>query len=165
MPRKNAGEAEPRSTYAEWLGWLGDRARGKHDDLVVRHAAAVRGVEQLADPHRGNRAAEQIALRLGYRAVGADQFELFIGLDAFDNDLHAEVGRQPRHPTQQRQRTIGVNAFQEGTVDLHLLQWEVVQITQAGIAGAEIIQRDAYADGAQLREHVMGQLRVAQQRG
>src|SRR6185437_4731268 len=44
---------------------LGDRSGG-NDDEFVRRAAAVRGVQQLAYPHRRHRPAEQVALRLGH---------------------------------------------------------------------------------------------------
>src|SRR2546430_2149326 len=125
----------------------GDRSRGDHlQRLLLRHAAAVRGVEQLAHPHRGDRAAEQVALGLAHGAVGTDQFQLLVGLDALDHDRHAEIGGKPRHAAQQRQRTIAVDAFQERAVDLHLLQREVMQVAQARIAGAEIVQRDAHAE-------------------
>jgi len=65
---------------------------------------AMRRIEQLADADRGNRPAEQVSLGFGHRAVGADQFELLVGLDALDHDRHAEVRRQPRHAAQQPQR-------------------------------------------------------------
>ncbi len=39
-----------------------------------------------------------------------------------------------------------------------------MQIAQARIAGAEIVQRDSHTDGVQLGQHVVGQLGVAQQR-
>src|SRR6266513_256078 len=143
----------------------GDRSRRPFDRLVVRQAAAVRSVQQLAYPYRRHRPAEQIALRLGHGAVGADQFQLLVGLDAFDHHRHSEVGTEPRHAAQQRQRTIAIDAFQEGTIDLHFLQWEVVQVTQARITGTEVVQRYSHADHVQLRQYVVGQLRVAQQRG
>jgi hypothetical protein len=55
--------------------------------------------------------------------------------------------------------------FQEGAVDLHLLQREIVQVAEARIAGAEIVERDPHAERMQLRQHVVRQLGVAQQRG
>src|SRR3954447_1518280 len=145
--------------------WLGDRSRGKNDERLVRQSASMRSVQQLAYPHRRHGAAEQIALRLAYCAVGTDQFHLLIGLDAFDHHRHAKVGTEPCNAAQQRQRPIGVDALEEGAVDLHFLQREIVQIAEARVAGAEIVQRDSDADRVQLRQHVMRQLSVAQQRG
>ena len=124
----------------------------------------MRHVQELADPRRRYRRAEQIALHFADRAIGADQFELLVGLDAFDHDRHAEVGRQPRHAAQQRQRPVAVDSLQEGAVDLHLLQREVMQVAQARIAGAEIVERNPHAERMQLRQHVVRQLRVPQQR-
>src|ERR1700722_12415607 len=40
-----------------------------------------------------------------------------------------------------------------------------MQITQARVTGAEVVERYPPADRAQLRQHVVGHLRVAQQRG
>src|SRR5439155_12483447 len=111
----------------------GDRSRRNSDDLIVRHAATVRRIEQLPDANGRNRRAEQIALRFRYCPVGADQFELLVGLDSLDHDRHSKIGRQPRYAAQQRQRTVAIDPFQEGAVDLHLLQWEVVKIAESGI--------------------------------
>ena len=124
----------------------------------------MRSIQQLANAHRRHRPAEQIALRLGHRAVGADQFQLLVGLDAFDHNRHSKIGTEPRHAAQQRQRTIAIDSFQEGTIDLHFLQREVMQIAQARITGAEVIQRYPHTDHVQLRQHIVGQLCVAQQR-
>src|SRR6478735_7692275 len=60
----------------------GDRSRGHYDELVLSPATAMRGIEQLANPDCRHRPAEQIALPFGHGAVGADQLELIIGLDA-----------------------------------------------------------------------------------
>src|SRR5690242_15638351 len=72
-------------------------ARRHDDELLIRGAPAVRGVQELARPYRRNRPAEQVALRLADSAVGRDELELLVGFDALDHDRHAEIGRQPRH--------------------------------------------------------------------
>src|SRR5437763_16504263 len=122
------------------------------------------GVQQLAYPRPRYRPAEQIALRLADGAVGADQFELLVGLDAFDHHQHSEIGTEPRHAAQQYQRPIGVDALEERAVDLHFLQREIMQVAQARIASTEVVERNSNTDGAQLRQHIVRELRVAQQR-
>ena len=129
-----------------------------------RFGASVRRLQQLTHLRCRNGTAEQVALRLGHGAVSADQFKLFVGLDAFDHDGHSQIGGKPCHATQQRQRAVGIDALQEGPVDLDLLQREIVQIAQARIAGAEIVDRQAHAHRRDLVKARMGLLDIVHQR-
>src|SRR5690349_25011307 len=103
------------------------------------------GIEKLANARRGHRAAEQIALRFRHGAVGADELELFVGFDTFDDNGHAEIGAQTRYAAEQRQRPIRLDPVEERAVDLDLLKREIVQITETRITGAEVIERNPHA--------------------
>src|SRR4051812_27592102 len=84
----------------------GDRSRGHHDDLVLSPAPPMRGMEQWANRASRPGPADKIALPSGPGAGGANNLDLTIGLDALAHDRHAEIGRQPRHAAQQRQRPV-----------------------------------------------------------
>ena len=53
----------------------------------------------------------------------------------------------------------------EAAVDLDLVEREALQIAQRGKAGAEIVQRDAHADGAELMQDGKRGLVVTDQHG
>ena len=53
----------------------------------------------------------------------------------------------------------------EAAVDLDLVEREALQIAQRRIAGAEIVERDAHADGAELMQDGKRRLVVADQHG
>src|SRR3981081_3822220 len=72
-PFEHAATAEGRTRRRAVVIFLRDRSCRCHEHLLVRQTATVRCVQELAYPHRRHRAAEQIALRLGHRAIGADQ--------------------------------------------------------------------------------------------
>src|SRR3954451_8905923 len=87
--------------------------------------------------------AEQIALHL--RAPErAQQALLLLGLDAFGGGGHAARGRQIDDGLHDAGGAVGAgDVADEATVDLDLVEREAVQIAQRGIAGAEIVERDA----------------------
>src|SRR5882757_92345 len=164
---RNVRVNPPDLPKAQWRGRARDcRERLSGSDcgeVIVRPAVAVRRIQQLANPAGGHWPAEQIALRLGHRAVGTDQLELLVGFDAFDHHRHPEIGGEPRHPAQQCQRAVAVDSFKERSVDLDFLQWEVVEVAERRISRAEIVERDPHPEGPKLRQHVVGQLGIVQQ--
>ena len=92
---------------------------------------AMRCLQQLTHAWGRHRPAEQKALRFRHSPLGADEFKLFVGFDAFDNNRHAEIGAEARDATQQSQRPMTSDVLKERPVDLHLLKREVMQIAQA----------------------------------
>src|ERR1700688_1717866 len=48
----------------------------------------------------------------------------------------------------------------EGAVDLDLAEWELLQVAQARIAGAEIVECDAHPERAQCFEPLQSLLRI-----
>src|SRR5206468_8229864 len=72
------------------------------------------------------------------------------GLDAFRRDGDAEALAEADDRTHDRLRVgIGGEVAHKGLVDLDLVERKAAQIAQAGIAGAEIVHRDANTERAQ----------------
>jgi hypothetical protein len=96
-----------------------------------------------------DRAAEQIALDL-MAAFLPEDFGLRLILDPFRQRFHAQRIGQRRDRADHR---IGVAPQRQVTdkalVDLELVEGEGAQIAERGIAGAEIVERDADAERAQ----------------
>ena len=91
----------------------------------------------------------------------AQEADVVLGLDALDDHLLAELVRQ-RHDRAQDHRAGAVLAagLQERAVDLDGVEGELVEIGQRGIAGAEIVERQAGAGVRQLAQHGGRLLRV-----
>src|SRR3990170_2550855 len=115
-------------------------------NLEIR--AALRP-EQSDDLGVGPRAAEQKALPL-VAAFGAQTAQFGFGLDAFGGNRHAETDAEADDRTNDRLRVeVGSEASHERLVDLDLVERKAPEIAQAGIAGAEIVHRNAHAERAQ----------------
>ena len=72
------------------------------------------------------------------------------GLDAFRRDGDAEALAEADDRTHDRLRVgVGGEVAHEGLVDLDLVERKAAQVAQAGIAGAEIVHRDANTERAQ----------------
>src|SRR6478609_2622974 len=124
------------------------------------------GLQQFAD--RGTRQghAEEIALNLVNTVFRRDQFELLVGFDTFDGNAQAQVGAQAGDATQQRQpAVIDFKSAQEGLVDLDFVQREGMQIAEARIAGAEVVERNANTKIVELTQRVTRARGVLQNRG
>ena len=111
-----------------------------------------------------HRPAEDIALDERAAEV-ADQLQLVLGLDALGGGLHLEVGREGDDGADER----GVAAFRvggaadEGLVDLDLVERRPLQIAEARIAGAEIVERELHADRLQAGEHLVDMVVIAEE--
>src|SRR3546814_18178472 len=81
----------------------------------------------------------------------AHQLQLVGGFHALGGDRHVEAARQ-RHDRLNDQHGFFLDTgfADEGPVDLQLVEDRLVQIAERGIAGPEIIQRDADALHLQL---------------
>src|SRR5580704_6601772 len=74
------------------------------------------------------RPAEQIALHL-HAALGAQDFELLLGLDAFGRGDHAEARAEPRHRADDGDAIVFLAKLaDERAVDLDLVEREAAQI-------------------------------------
>ena len=82
----------------------------------------------------------------------AQAVELGAGLDALDDagDLHvvAETGERLDDLVADR---IVVDVGHEAAVDLELVERQAMDVAQRGIAGAEIVQRDAAAASSEAK--------------
>src|SRR6516165_5020948 len=122
-----------------------------------------RYAEQSFDVGGRLRRAEQVTLHLG-AAEPAQQLALRLGLDAFGRRRHVERGGNVHHGLHDRRGTVGFgNVADKAAVDLDLVEREALQIAERGIAGAEIVERDAYPDRTQLMQDRKGGLIVADQ--
>ncbi len=122
---------------------------GPHRDLVDR----------LGRP----RFCEQKALHL-VAAGEPQQHALLVGLDAFGQHFHAErMAERDDRLDDGAGMAGGAQRADEGAVDLDLAEREFLQVAQARIAGAEIVERDAHPERAQRFEPLQGLLRVVDQ--
>ena len=135
------------------------RRRFKPPRCAAGSSAASPGFRSPAWP------AEQIALRL-HAALGAQDLELLLGLDAFGGGDHAEARAEAHHGADDGDAIVLLAQFaDEGAVDLDLVEGEAAQIAERRIAGAEIVHADAHAELAQLMQHVEHGRIVLQQDG
>ena len=129
--------------------WRGAAIGGPHRDLVDR----------LGRP----RFCEQKTLHL-VAAGEPQQHALLVGLDAFGQHLHAErVTERDDGLDDGAGMAGGAQRTDEGAIDLDLAEREFLQVAQARIAGAEIVERNADAERAQRFEPLQGLLRVFDQ--
>src|SRR5262249_42018510 len=120
---------------------------------------------------RRQRLVEQVALRL-LALQQTQQLALLLRLHALRDDLEPEAVPQGDDRRRDRHPVGGVrHGGNERSVDLEGIDRQPRQVAQRGIAGAEIVDRDAYPhllDGAQLpdvaldvlHEEALGDLQV-----
>ena len=121
-------------------------------------------VEKLDDLLGRQRRGEEPALRLGDAVLGRDQRQLLGRLDALDDDRKAQFGAELGDAAQQHQRTVArLDPLEEGAVDLDLVERQALQVAEARVAGAEIVERDAHAEIADLVQEQARRARVLEQ--
>src|SRR5690606_35847673 len=102
---------------------------------------------------------EQKSLHLLDAGLAHQKGELGPRLDAFDHHRHAQIRREPGNAGQELARTARcLDILDKGAVDLDLIEREMVQIAQAGIARAEIVERYAHPEPLEVFEHGAGNL-------
>ena len=98
----------------------------------------------------GDGTAEQITLSFVDRLACFDQFELAEGLNSLHRHVHPEFGDHLGEAIHQGPRArLGLEVGCEGLVDFDLVDRKFEQIGEAGKAGAEVVEHDAYAQVAQ----------------
>ena len=86
-------------------------------------------------------------------------------LDAFGGGLHVQIGREADHRADQ----CGIAALRvrgagdKRSVDLDLVERDALQIAEARVAGAEIVEREFHADRLQRADHLVDVLVVAEE--
>src|SRR5215472_18588325 len=110
--------------------------------------------EAPEDILRGGRVAEEIAL--AQHAAGSLELAgLGFLLDPFGHGAEAEALRQADHGAHDLHAArLGQHAVDEGAVDLQLVDAELVQISEARIAGPEIIDGELDPASFELRDPV-----------
>ena len=102
--------------------------------------------EQPLEARRVERRAVVMALPL-LAAERAQPLELGGGLDALGRDREAEAVRHCRDRLHDlRVRGMRIELAQERAVDLQLVDRQAAQVSETRIAGAEVVDRDAYAE-------------------
>jgi len=83
--------------------------------------------------------------------------ELLLRLHAFRDRSELELLRQRHHGADERGvGAVGADIAHERLVDLELVHREAVQIRERGVAGAEVVHRDAHAEGGELVQRADG---------
>src|SRR5262249_27458757 len=101
---------------------------------------------------------DQIAAR------GGEERELLGRLDALGDDLEAEVmAERDDRAGDQRALAIDVDLVDERAVDLERVDLEAAEVGERRVAGAEVVDRDAHALGAQRADHRLHLRGVAHQ--
>ena len=97
-------------------------------------------------------------------AVDVEKVELRLGADAFGDDAQPQAARQRDDRLGDRGVAgIGLEVGDERDVDLERVDREVLQVRQARVAGAEIVDRHRKALLAQLLQHLADGVEIVQQ--
>src|ERR1041384_2306427 len=106
--------------------------------------------QKLVDGLSRRRLGEQEALHL-VAAGEPQQNALLLGLHALAQNRETE-GASERHDGLDDDAAVGGLAERddETAVDLELVEWEALEIAEVGIAGAEVVERDADAELVQI---------------
>src|ERR1019366_3083801 len=81
------------------------------------------------------------------------------GFDALDDNLQVECLGHGENLRQNRNgHRIGADGFGKGAVDLDGVDGQILKISEAGVAGAKVVDVDAMSVAAQLQDRVHGQL-------
>ena len=90
--------------------------------------------------------AEIVALGL-IAAMGLQEGHLFVGLDAFGDNLLVETFGHGDHPADDGVVGSGGDVVHERLADFQIIDGKHFQIAQAGIARAKVIRSEAHSDG------------------
>jgi hypothetical protein len=89
--------------------------------------------------------------------MAAQPDELFAPLDAFGGDRQAEAAAEGENgPGDCLRPRARVDAGDEAAIELHPRQRQLLQGRKRRVAGAEVIECDTNANGAQLAQHLDG---------
>ena len=141
------------------LGGLSDLGRNADGRPGARGALQRRlgtvGVE---------RPAEEPALRI-LAAERQQHIALLLGFDPLGHRVQADFPGQADHALQQRRGHARRDRAGEAAIDLELVERETAEIAERGIAGAEIVHRQADAVKLERHQCVAGAIRIGRQRG
>jgi len=131
--------------------------------LIDRRNGRALIIQQLFDFRGGQRTGEQVALDL-IAVVVSEPGELRRRLHAFGDHLEFQ-GVRHTDDGEHDGGIIGIrgNSGDEDPVNLQFVQGKAAQISQAGIAGSEIIDRHSDAQVAQALQGIDGTLGVPHQ--
>ena len=79
-----------------------------------------------------------------------------VGFSTLGDHIHAEIVSQRDDRTQDHRPRAFRRCAHEGLIDLDRVEWESLQISKRGIAGAEIVEREPGAEFANPLQHLRG---------
>jgi hypothetical protein len=128
--------------------------------------ARAQEISCLGDRRPALRPADPEPLCLG-EALAPRDLELELRLDALRRGDDAEARAEPRDRTHDGERFLVAvgEPGDEGLVDLDLVEGKAAQVAQRGEAGAEVVERYAHAEVAQLVQRHPRRLAVLQKHG
>src|SRR5690606_16447929 len=106
---------------------------------------------ELDEPVRAQRCAEEIALH-GLAARAADERELGLRLDAFGDDVEAELARDADDSLVQAPTPLVVAAGKQRAVDLQLAERETREVRKVRVSRAEVVDGQLHPHPADLLE-------------
>src|SRR5882672_3446267 len=145
---------------ADWfIGSVASRVRPDYEapgSSYVSHGL----LQHRGETYGVDRASAKIAL-IGLAAERSQEIELCLGFNPLRDHDHAQaLGQVDDRLDDRRIVQIVRQVLDEAAVDLEFVDREALQIIQAGIAGAEIVDRQADAHLVQLIQQLRGFLRV-----
>ena len=128
-----------------------------------RHPGGGRRQEAGFEHRARHGLAEQEALHFVADLI-FKKFRLFPGFHAFGDDGDSQIAPQAHNGIDHGHIDVALLlAGDEGAVDFEAIELELLQIGQRRIARAEIIQRDSYAEDAQIIQNIAGDIRIREQ--
>src|SRR5690606_16881776 len=106
---------------------------------------------ELHEPVRAQRSAEEVSLH-GAAAGLADERELGLSLDAFGDDVEAELARDADDSFIQPLTALVVAAGEQRAVDLELAERETREVRKVRVSRAEVVDGQLHPHPADLLE-------------
>src|SRR6185312_13208063 len=120
--------------------------------------------QECLDHLRAERAGEQEALA-AVAVLLPDQRELLRALDALGQGLDRERLAELNEASQEDLTLVPVADLRdERAVDLERVDWELLEVGERRVAGAEVVDRDPHAEPLDLQEPACGLLGIAHER-
>ena len=129
---------------------------GPVDSTARLHASGGQHARRFI---RRQRRIEVEALR-EHNSQPAHPVHLLGGLQPFHHDVHAEDARQAGDGADDLVRAQGVGIEEERAVELEQIEWKLPQRAEGGVAGAEVVETEPHADGAQRAQQLRGRLGI-----
>src|ERR1700723_3138331 len=145
--------AHMQTLYRECLSVHPNRQSAKRSDPSMDDRFCYARLQQLGELCGGHGPAEEVALAFR-TVVGPKECELFLCFDAFGNHALLEVLAHINYGAHDWS-VIGIttDSVDKGLVDFQDINGKLLEIAEAGIAGAEVIHRKVNPHFLELLKH------------